>query len=108
MREILFRGKRLDNGEWVDGSLFVGQNGVCEILSGTPRVRLSWEVDPSTVGQYAGLKDKNGQRVFEGDVVILRDERFVIEIVFAGFTLCNCEVIGTIHDNPELPEGETL
>ena len=133
MREILFRGKRLDNGEWVEGNLFAPdevkhRKAPTEILVGTNIVRISWEVDPATVGQYTGLKDKNGRRIFEGD--ILKDEwgkiykviftpyscSFMVECTVApheyetgryriGVAWCDTiEVIGNIHDNPEMLE----
>lgn len=122
MREILFKAKRLDNGEWVEG-YYIGPIGlldvheICDIHDITgPRV----EVDPSTVSQYTGLTDKNGKKIFEGDVVRretdyygkhkVYDEPVVweddIEKGFLGepYTSGYCihggnwEVIGSIHD----------
>ena len=131
MREILFRGKRLDNGEWVEGNLFVSDtDGGTYILEGSRIVTIEWEVDPSTVCQYTGLTDKNGKRIFEGDIVQYHERQFdgkdvpVRDAVIyeeGGFSvrayflnnwlwnsingntqLRDVEIIGNIHDKPEL------
>ena len=130
MREILFRGKRTDNGEWVYGDLI--QNVDClkirEQEKSIKKIAKSYEIDLETVGQFTGLLDKNGKKIFEGDIVLglflfdmsinavvkFRDGAFGLEwrrgeiIEFNAFTsLCNItyEIIGNIYDNPELLEG---
>lgn len=131
MRPIKFRGKRVDNGEWVEGCLHVFPDGGACILTSTtdPEYVGTVEVIPETVGQFSGLKDMSGVDIYEGDVCTA--EAFAPEvfheITFAdcafcakneGIPYCNdmglymCSkyehssltIIGNIHDNPELVE----
>ena len=136
MREILFRGKRLSDGEWIDGNLFIDEKkDKHEILVGYVNYRIGWEVDPETVGQFTGLTDKNGKKIFEGDIIDASNEWWgaagpaghdcpIIAVEFSEFHCgfdpfadydCDCdvyikakgcEIIGNIHDNPELLKGE--
>ena len=110
MRKILFRGKT-DKGEWVQGDLSQHKTGKTFIKCGN--ATMSYEVIPASVGQFISLKDKNGRKIFEGDIVKTYDEH-ISEIVYWGGMFCrsngtrkwfltdNMTVIGNIHDNPEL------
>ena len=122
-REILFRGKRKDNGEWVYGSLqcFKG------VSIFDRDVKNFIAVHPETIGQYTGLTDKNGKKIFEGDILLAELTEGVYAcfkfpigmVVFSGGSFCmkshknttplssysynvSFEVIGNIYDNPEL------
>lgn len=124
MREILFRAKRLDNGEWVEGYLYRLEETLNPFIMCKNRNGESFEVDPSTVCQYTGLTDKNGKQIFEGDkitmifshgqrtanVVDFRGGSFGLHWKragvghFAAFTgICHVEyeVTGSIHDKEE-------
>ena len=131
MREILFRGKRTDNGEWETGSLVIIRDGcsdkevfIADIMTGyhTP-------VIPETLAQFTGVTDKNGKKIFEWDIVKRGDRIWIIEydvkcaqFVMKTFTERGvfwirsfdlvpaewCEVIGNIYDNPELLKNNNL
>lgn len=138
MREILFRGQDVDRKEWVYGgySLYPHIRFPCtptiyEVDSGC------WhpvEVIPDTVGQYTGREDKNGQKIFEGDIIaaVLPDSKYqrrfewpLMHVEFwkgsfflatehgsmfsalSGFSpYVTFEVVGNIHDNPEMLKGK--
>lgn len=126
MREIKFRGKRTDTGEWVYGSLTQWENGQTVIWVSNPmdsNVLMKYAVDPDTVGQYTGLKDRNGKEIYEGDLLL--SAGMVWEVVsdenLASFVLCTkygrggtplgemirsfyFEIIGNRLDTPELLE----
>lgn len=136
MREILFRGKRMDNGEWVYGSFIQVEHEDGSFTTAIFHKKDAGgyaEVSPATVGQYTGLKDKNGKRIWEGDIIDASAEWWdacgpaghsspIMPVewceCYCGFDPfanydCDCEVfinadncivIGNVHDNPELLE----
>ena len=137
MREILFRGKRTSNGEWVYGDLLnvgVDYDYAIRTYSGREHGQVN-AVNENTVGQFAGLTDKNGKKIFEGDIgrykqtdgakrngkPIICTGKVVYNAKTASYAVeskdeagCNYfdyfpikdfEVIGNIHDNPELLGG---
>ena len=120
MREILFRAKRLDNGEWVEGLLCFNMYNQMVIQPCSSFICTI--VEPETVCQFTGLTDKNGKKIFEGDIVKEFDlfneykGKGVVHVsdTFVGwyiseskslFRLYKYEVIGNIFDDPELMEG---
>ena len=139
MREILFRGKKTYDQEWIEGhycryettQIGGGVNEMHRIVPYFASALYGFEVDPSTVGQYTGLTDKNGQKIFEGDIIKIvpdydySDDYSISKVYSYNGIFCvdyhgddfdstalgfledylpdgGFEVIGNIHDNPEL------
>ena len=146
MKEILFRGKRKDNGEWIYGVPITDEStNDVYIITSTAGAYLRSEINnmcatgfraiPETVGRYTGLTDKNGTRIFEGDIVKITgfhttaiaavkygspsekstswgwyfDDNDGHTYFLMSKAFCrdyNAIIIGNIHDNPELLKGE--
>ena len=128
MREIKFRGRRLGNGEWLYGSLLVShfkddKKERYFITQFSGNYTFEHEVAPATVGQYTGLKDKNGREICEGDILLDESGTYAVVGYSMGafyvdfgegfdlqyFAECIheiCEVVGNIHDDPELLKTE--
>ena len=146
MREILFRGKKCNNGKWIEGGIYTDENktyiiytyryipdtrdwDTVEFYENHPRYEIGYvAVDPETIGQFTGMTDKNGKKIFEGDIVVLNEDvkkTFNVDdgevrYGWGGFYIkefsslnslnvlasYDCilrgEVIGNKYDNPEL------
>lgn len=116
IREIKFRGQKEHGREWVYGNLIQFEWAVFIVKNGSFEER--WRVIPGTVGQYTGLKDKNGNEIFEGDIVVFpnNSKYHIVDFHQSGFVLKSVddkivvyniksqsiEVVGNIYENPEL------
>lgn len=138
MREILFRGKCNEvgkyNGQWIEG--FYAEDDNKPIIVRNTGPRFGYFCEPNSIGQYTGLTDKNGKKIFEDDIIRVKcsircpigvgnsfrigtyDIDYIASVIFDDCRFClakangeiyeiplsseNIEVIGNIHDNPEL------
>lgn len=123
-REIKFRGKRIDTGEWVYGDIIQWKDGSVDIAPIESDCG-QYPVYPETIGQYTGLKDRNGQDVYEGDLVRTPEGNIMIAEWVGSGIVTRCltptydgmmntnryafpvsEKIGNIYDNPKLLEDK--
>ena len=131
MREILFRGECSDDGTWKFGA-YGNHTSLDAMIIDRPYLTAGndlaalgfWVVDPATVGQYTGLTDRNGVKIFEGDVALYDDDLVLVEwdeedalfyirsldgtnwtADFSQIYGMDLEITGNIHDNPELLEA---
>lgn len=129
-REIKFRGKEFETGQWIEGSLttyprYYPTITLVEDAEPIPK-KTTCVVLPETVGQLSEITDKNGNSIFEHDLILIHESessyQFTVEVLFhkgmfcyknkaCGFTPLwyvsdRCEVIGNVFDNPELLKGD--
>ena len=119
-REILFRGKRIDNGEWVEGMyLYIKGHTYPSIFD---MEGFSHIIITKTLGQFTGVLDKNDKKIFEGDIVKYENKIYEIKYLekYARFAPSNestvfmvcafnhLEVVGNIYDNPELLKDDDI
>ena len=121
-REINFRGRTLNGGQWVYGSLLQDDYGNSCIVEFVDHHEQWHDVEPNSVGQFTGLYDKNGKEIYEGDILDFNGLKIEVRFVRGVFALlCNgdldkelcgdcrtdlfAKIIGNIHDNPGLLKG---